>query len=173
MRNACDKRSCELISHFTELREQYAEDGLDLSLLRGAYSEHERAKAWLRRNRDNGSNSQKSHYEDMTSSAKDNANKYNRLKRIDNKIRKKSIEEAPARVFLILCDLFVDFESNPLKEEDFLQAIREENVLNHIKEIMDAHRTCAYFDKAILVLDSILFVSGGCFISKMFCIFIC
>ena len=100
----------ELISQSNALRDEAVAAGEDLRKLRAAYRAYDAARTWLRDNRNSGDSSEASRKMQLKESNKEGWRKWEKLQKLDNKVRAKSKQEAPTRLFIMLIEMFYKFK---------------------------------------------------------------
>lgn len=136
--------SVELIDQLRELKESYCRDGTDLCSIEEAFRQRTCAQTWLRRNKRNQSHPQTGYYKNVVESNRELASKHQKINNLCKRIEKKSREEAPARSFLIIYELFQSLDREPLSDDAFEKAMRFESVNKHL------HNTLSECDKGSL-----------------------
>ena len=133
----------DLISQSNALRDEAVAAGEDLRELRAAHRAYLGATSWLSRNRNADDGSEVSRNEQLKESSKEGWRKWKKLKELDNKVRDKSKEEAPARVFAMLIQMFSEFEEEQMTYDEFNEAMSD----NHLKKVLQQRledKACCY-----------------------------
>ena len=87
---------------------------------------------WLSRNRNSDDGSEVSRHEQLKESIKDGWRKWEKLRKLDNKVRAKSKQEAPTRLFIMLIEMFSEFEEEHMTYKEFNKAMSDD----HFKKVL-------------------------------------
>ena len=144
----------ELISQSNALRDEAVAAGEDLRKLRETYRAHNRAREWLRTNRNSDDSSEVSRKEQLKESNKEGWRKWEKLRKLDGKVRAKSKQEAPARVFVMLIEMFSKFEKEDMTYEEFDEAMSDDHLGEVLLQTLE-DKAC-YYDTSMKLLGGIL-----------------
>ena len=144
----------ELLSQSNALRDEALAAGKDLREFRAAHRAYNGARMWLNRNRNSDDGSEVSRHEQLKESSKEGWRKWKKLKDLDNKVRAKSKQEAPARVFVMLIEMFSEFEKEDMTYEEFDEAMSDDHLGEVLLQTLE-DRAC-YYDTSMKVLGEML-----------------
>ena len=133
----------ELISQSNALRDEAVAAGEDLRKLRAAYRAYNGARSWLGKNRNSHDGSEVSRNEQLKESNKEGWRKWEKLRKLDGNVRAKSKEEAPARVFVMLIEMFSEFEKEDMTYEEFDEAMSDDHLGEVLLQTLE-DRACYY-----------------------------
>ena len=107
----------QLISASNAQRRFHVAAGDDFRKLKATNAAFDRSMRWLRKNRNSADGSDVSRHEQLVESNRSGRMQWKELLRLDKKVRDKSKKDAPARLFLMLIELFSEFEREPMTYE--------------------------------------------------------
>ena len=73
---------------------------------------------------------------------------------MDKKVRDKSKKDAPARLFLMLIELFSEFEREPMTYEEFEESMEGDCFTNHL--LLTLEDKACYYEESMRVLHDML-----------------
>ena len=117
----------QLISHSNVLRDEAVAAGKDLRELRETYRAYNRARDWLKNNRNSDDGSEVSRNEQLKEFSKEGWRKCEKLSKLDNKVRDKSKQKAPTRLIIILIEMFSEFEEEYMTYKEFDEATSDDH----------------------------------------------
>ena len=117
--------------------------GDDFRKLQATYRAYDRSKCWLSKNRNSADGSDVSRHEQLVESNQSNRMQWQNLLRLDKKVRDKSKKDAPARLFLVLIELFSEFEREPMTYEEFEESIEGDYFSNYLLQTLE-DKECHY-----------------------------
>ena len=144
----------DLISQSNALRDEALAAGEDLRKLRAAYRAYHGARTWLNRNRNSDDGSEVSRHEQLKESSKEGWRKWKKLRTLDNKVHAKSKQEAPTRLFIMLIEMFSEFEEEHMTYEEFDEAMSDD----HLKKVLlqRLEDKACYYDTSMKLLGDML-----------------
>ena len=104
----------QLISQSNALRGETVTAGEDLRELKADYNAHDHAVKWLRKNRNSADGPEVSRHKHLAESSESGQRQLKQLWHLGKQIQDKSRQEAPARLFLMLIEMFSEFEHRPM-----------------------------------------------------------
>ena len=144
----------ELMSQSNALRDEAVAAGEDLRELRAAYTAYDRATYWLRKNKNSVDGSEVSRRKQLAESNRSGRNRWQKLRRMDKKVRDKSKQEAPTRLFLMLIEMFSEFEGEHMTYEEFDEATSDDHFKNSLLQKLE-DKAC-YYDESMELLGGML-----------------
>ena len=144
----------QLISQSNALRGEAVAAGEDLHELRAAYRAYLAAANWLNRNRNSNDGSEVSRRQQLRESSKEGWRKWKKLKKLDGNVRAKSKQEAPARVFVMLIEMFSEFEKEDMTYKEFDEAMSDDHLGEVLLQRLE-DKAC-YYDTSMKVLGEML-----------------
>ena len=106
--------------------------GDDFCKLKTTCNAYERSTRWLRKNRNSADGSDVSRHEQLVESNRSGTMQWKELLRLDKKVRNMSKKDAPARLFLMLIELFSEFEREPMTYKEFEESMEGNYFTNYL-----------------------------------------
>ena len=139
----------QLISDFDTLAASSTAGGRDLTALKADHTARNRARRWLSSNRNSVDGQEKSRNKQIESSTRTGDLQWMKLRNLDKKIRDKSAEEAPVRLFLLIAQLFSKFESNPMNFEEYKDTMQDETVTYYLRQTLENYGKVSYYEMGV------------------------
>ena len=103
---------------------------------------------WLRENK-GVAGPERSRCEQVRITAKNGQARWKKLDQLDKKIREKSAEEAPVRLFLLLTELFSKFESEPMNFEEYKDTMLDDTVTYFLRQTLENYGKLSYYELGV------------------------